>query len=645
MIRARGASFVDEHGRTLLLRGVNLGGSSKVPRVPDGATHLPSGLRDHRRVSFVGRPFPLSEADEHFSRLRSWGLTFLRFVITWEAVEHEGPGIYDEAYLDYLRAVIARANDQGIAVFIDPHQDMWSRFSGGDGAPGWTLEAAGFDLEHLDVTGAAFTHQRHGDPLPSMIWVTNGGKLAAATMFTLFFGGGDFAPRTQVEGRPIQDFLQERYLAAMARVAERLRGLPNVTGYGSMNEPLCGFIGWGDLTVPSGQLTLGDGPTPLQGMLLGSGIPQEVGVWAMRTASIRRTGTRLINRERLRAWREGSDCVWRQNGVWDLDAAGAPVLLRPDHFVRVRGRGVDFRQDYLRPFAERFVAAIRAIDPGALVFLEAEADAAPPRWDSSTYPGVVFAPHWYDDLTLVKRRYLPFAAVESGTHRLVLGRRAVHRSFRDRLRALVPEARERMGEVPVLLAEFGIPFDLQGGKAFRTGDFRVQARALDRSCQAIEGALLGSTIWNYASDNTNARGDQWNGEDLSVFSRDQQSDPGNPDSGGRALEALLRPWPRATAGEPLRISFDVRRRIFEYEFRHDPLAAAPTEIYVPRLHYPNGYRVEVSDGSFQQLTQEQLLVYRHDPGRTVHRLHIAPPAGKSLAGGRIPIAKCRACPV
>src|SRR5512138_2240499 len=98
-----GSFIKDNAGRTLMLRGVNLGGSSKVPASPNGATYIREGFFDHRGVSFVGRPFPLAEADEHFRRLRAWGLTFLRLVVTWEAIEHAGPGIYDEGYLDYIR--------------------------------------------------------------------------------------------------------------------------------------------------------------------------------------------------------------------------------------------------------------------------------------------------------------------------------------------------------------------------------------------------------------------------------------------------------------------------------------------------------------------------------------------------------------
>ena len=59
MIHIEGSHFTDEHGRTRILRGINLAGSSKVPLKPNGATHMRNGFFAHRAVSFVGRPFPL----------------------------------------------------------------------------------------------------------------------------------------------------------------------------------------------------------------------------------------------------------------------------------------------------------------------------------------------------------------------------------------------------------------------------------------------------------------------------------------------------------------------------------------------------------------------------------------------------------
>ena len=69
-ITAKGRWFIDESGRTRILHGVNLSGGSKVPATPPGFTHLPDSLDETRHVSFIGRPFPLEEADEHFLRLK-----------------------------------------------------------------------------------------------------------------------------------------------------------------------------------------------------------------------------------------------------------------------------------------------------------------------------------------------------------------------------------------------------------------------------------------------------------------------------------------------------------------------------------------------------------------------------------------------
>ena len=137
-----GGHFVDEEERIVLPRGINFSGLSKVPTRPDGATHLGGPtFYEHRDVSFVGRPCALEELDGHLERLQTWGFNLLRLVITWEAVEHAGPGEYDQEYLDFLRRVCLRAGEMGFWIIIDPHQDCWSRWTGGDGAPGWTLEA------------------------------------------------------------------------------------------------------------------------------------------------------------------------------------------------------------------------------------------------------------------------------------------------------------------------------------------------------------------------------------------------------------------------------------------------------------------------------------------------------------------------
>jgi aryl-phospho-beta-D-glucosidase BglC (GH1 family) len=53
------------------------------------------------------------------------GLTFIRLLVPWEALEHDGPGVYDEEYIDYIIRVLQRAPAFGMKVFIDPHQDTY----------------------------------------------------------------------------------------------------------------------------------------------------------------------------------------------------------------------------------------------------------------------------------------------------------------------------------------------------------------------------------------------------------------------------------------------------------------------------------------------------------------------------------------
>jgi hypothetical protein len=623
-IHAYKSYYADDIGRRVMLHGVNLGGSSKVPFTPNGATYLRDGFFDHRNVSFVGRPFPLDQADEHLSRLHEWGFNFLRLLVTWEAIEHAGPGIYDEAYLDYILAVVKKAGEYGFNLFIDPHQDMWSRFSGGDGAPGWTLEAVGFDITHFVETGAAIVHSTHGDRYPKMIWGTNSSKLACATMFTLFFAGNDFAPVTKVGSMPVQEYLQGHFLEAFRQLALRLKDQPNVLGYETLNEPSTGYIGWKDINNIGGQMLSGDVPTPFQSMLLGEGFTQEVAVWKLGWTNFQRIGTHKMNETHQRAWKDGFGCIWRQNGVWDVSVDRTPVLLRPDYFSIREGKPVDFLQEYYTPFANRFTEIIRNTHPEALIFLGTDVAFVISKWNEGDTKGMVYAPHWYDGFLVGTKHYTPFLGVDIQKRKVVITAPAIQRSYRDQLARHKKVAEEGLGGIPVILGEFGVPFDLDEKRAYQTGDFRIQVKAMQRSLQAVEDNLLDYTLWNYTSDNSNLHGDLWNDEDFSIYSPDQRSDPRDVYSGGRAMQAVIRPYPIATAGEVLRSTFNPFRRVYQLRFRHNPAISASTEIFVPNYQFPHGYSIRVSDGHYEIHRSTQTLLYWPGEEREIHTIIIKP---------------------
>jgi hypothetical protein len=617
-----GSFIKDKTGRNLMLRGVNLGGSSKVPYQPDGATYRSAGFYDHRDVSFVGRPFPLEEAEEHFSRLKAWGFSFLRFLVTWEAIEHEGPGIYDQGYLEYIRAVVEKAAEFGINMFIDPHQDVWSRFSGGDGAPGWTFDLVGMDITKFQETGAAFTHQAHGDPLPQMIWSTNATKLASATMFTLFFGGSDFAPLSKIDGEYTDDFLQRHFIQSLVKVAEILRGLPNVVGYDSMNEPAEGWIGAKDLNKRYTTVEKGFIPTPFQAMQLGSGITLKLKKWERGLFGPRVLSREILNPDGVSVWKAGFDPIWKKNGVWKV-IKNEPVLLQPNHFAYRQGRMVDFNRDYYIPFNNRFALAVRKIQPKAFIFVEKGFGPEGPSWGEQDAKNIVYAPHWYDPIVLVMKRFSNLINYDRGKSRLLFGAKRIERSFQEQLARPKNHAKEKMGDVPVLIGEVGIAYDLDGKEAYQTGDFSSQVKAMDRTMRALEGNLHHFTLWNYTADNTNQRGDQWNNEDLSIFSRDQQDNPNDINSGGRALEAVIRPYPLATAGTPIRLSFDIQNKRFEYEYIGNPEISVPTLIFLPSFHYGEHLDVEVSDGQYQLDLDQGILVYYHDNDLKHHLIRVS----------------------
>ncbi|MBU7014693.1 MAG: cellulase family glycosylhydrolase [Theionarchaea archaeon] len=609
--------FKDSEGRSVLLRGVNLGGSSKVP-APDGATHIKTDFSNHEDVSFVGRPFRLEEADEHYTRLQSWGFNCLWFLVTWEAIEHAGPGVYDRGYLDYLEAVVEKAGEYGFFVFIDPHQDVWSRMTGGDGAPGWLFEKVGLDFTTFDATEAAIVMQHRYPDYEPMCWPQNYNRFSAATMFTLFFGGNDFAPHCLIDGRPVQEYLQTHYINAITQVADRLKGLPHVIGYECMNEPHPGFIGVNDLTVPTrvaDQIMPGLQIPPFDGMVSASGVPRTVKVAELKRLGVKITGETVINPGKVSCWLRDRDAIWQKEGIWEMGPEDNPRLLRPDHFGIVNGSPVLFFTDYLTPFINRYATEIRNIHPNVFIFVEGEPyHPETMKWELNDAGNVVNASHWYDGVTLITKKFSALYNYDITTGSLVFTHRGIKNMFTRQLRRM-KEASTRMQNIPTVIGEFGIPFDMNNRRAYKTGDFSSQVTALAMNYDVLDSLLLHSTLWNYTADNTNQWGDQWNLEDLSIFSRDQKK-TSDISSGGRALKGFCRPYAQKTAGTPLRMSFDLKKGRFLFEFDTDPTVDEPTEIFVPRVQYPGGATVAVTNGQFQK-KDDHVFIFADTPGRCI----------------------------
>lgn len=123
-LRIDGTRFRDSQGREVLLHGINASADAKLPLHPNQPSQEPKGFFEGDNVSFVGRPFDVSEARIHFSRLRRWGYNTIRYIFTWEALEHQGPGKYDEEFIQHTIAVLQEAKAFGFYVFMDPHQDV-----------------------------------------------------------------------------------------------------------------------------------------------------------------------------------------------------------------------------------------------------------------------------------------------------------------------------------------------------------------------------------------------------------------------------------------------------------------------------------------------------------------------------------------
>ena len=223
-----------------------------------------------------------------------------------------------------------------------------------------------------------------------------------------------------------------------------------------------------------------------------------------------------------------------------------PELLQPDYFMyHPNGDRIDFFKDYLRPFMVRYICRLRDVLPRAILFAEGDGFGEQNFvWLGVDPEQTVNTSHWYDGFTLFKRSYNPRFTIDVKRKMPVFGRGAVKALHRRDLSFIVNLPKDEEGNrvvMPTLLGEFGIPYDMNARIGYRRGKFKPHVSALSMYYDIFDELQIHSTQWNYCPDNSNAWGDNWNREDLSIFSRDQQflDSSVSLDSGGRAPHGLL----------------------------------------------------------------------------------------------------------
>ncbi|ORY63932.1 glycoside hydrolase superfamily [Pseudomassariella vexata] len=606
-----------EDGRTIILRGVNLA-DGKFP--PERETRRPDSLDEADTCSFVDTPFPLSSAPQHLARLRYLGFNVLRLPVVWEALEHAGPGIYDERYISHVVSLVKLCNKHGFKVLINPHQDLWSRHSGGSGAPLWTLHACGLNPDHFADTHANVRYcewpvdspQKDPKAIPAMMWTTNHNRLATSTIFALFFGGRDFAPRCVIDGVNIQDYLQQHYFAAYSHLSERLGDLP--FGYDSMNEPEPGYIGWADLhkNERENAAKIGSTPSPIQSMRLGMGQTQTVNNFRLGQMGPHKTGEITLRPkgtcwlkmedprwkwERAESW-PLDNCVWALHGVWDVETG---ELKKPEYFASLPDTSeavtsvendsegqLSFISSYWQEYHRKWKETLRQHSNKTIIFIQPSVFSSPPPTED---PLTAYSPHFYDGLTVMRRHWherwnADVVGILRGNYKAkMFGLRVGKSAAKSVLSRQLGELEQDL-KVPTLIGEIGIPFNMDDSKAYKDGDYTSQVKAMDALLRGCDEHLLSYALWDYSVLNSHEWGDEWNGEDLSIFSAETGSFPNHPMLAGfRGAAGWCRPHVYSLTGRPLSMRFEYKTSKFSVEIESHAETEGYALIYVPWLHY------------------------------------------------------------
>jgi endoglycosylceramidase len=186
-VSSNGTTLVDDAGREVILRGVNIRADHFFDEYKGALPLAPFAVDDCRVIG------------------QELGMNQLRLPINWSLLEPT-QGNFDRSYIDSLLQLASACAQQGVYTLVDLHQDNWSKYVGSDGAPFWA----------------------HDPPLPaSDLDESAGNQPTTSAVVQAAFDGffGDAA-------------LMQAYANMAGQLAAAIDRQPGILGLEIMNEPL-----------------------------------------------------------------------------------------------------------------------------------------------------------------------------------------------------------------------------------------------------------------------------------------------------------------------------------------------------------------------------------------------------------------------
>lgn len=309
-----------------------------------------------------------------------------------------------------------------------------------------------------------------------------------------------------------------------------------------------------------------------------------------------------------RTWRVIAARFAAHPGVLGYDVINEPspgskidlseILLR--HQEPPGGPSQTFDEGPFALFYGRVIASIRETDPNKWIFFE-------PRFGAPANGMRSFLPHLVDP-----RHGPPRLAYAPHLYSAAMEANSAYAPSGDAILSLWASQRDEeiaTLDCPTWIGEWGFSWGWQNAPIFG-------ARVLALADQRMTG-------WTYWSWDPGTPG-SW-----SLYDRGDSA-TGRPAGITPAGATVIRPYPRAIAGQPVSFSFDAGSRVFELVFRDAAGVSGPTEIFVPRARvYPTGVTVTCDDQpstckTAWDSTRADTLLVTNAPHDGVHRVRIMP---------------------